>query len=488
MPAGQRMSKSLVWFRQDLRLADNPALTAAAQRGEPVVALYVLDDATTGHWKMGAASRWWLHYSLEKLAASLQEHGIPLLLAKGDASDIILHLAHEHAIDAVYWNRCYEPYAVRHDHDLKDRLKAAVIEAQSFNGSLLHEPWTVLTGGKTPYKVFTAYWNTAKKLEVEKPLPVPQGLKGAKLPTMDDLKDWHLLPAHPDWAGGMRDYWQVGEAAGHKRLRDFAKDMAGTYAATRDQPSKDVTSRLSPYLHFGEISPRQVWHEIQKAANDHNGGHDADKFLSELGWREFSYYLLYHFPTLPERAFNPRFEGFHWQENAEFLHAWQRGQTGYPIVDAGMRQLWQIGWMHNRVRLITASFLIKHLGIDWRAGSDWFWDTLVCADLASNSASWQWVAGSGADAAPYFRIFNPILQSEKFDAGGEYIRQYVPELARLPAQYLHAPWAAPSEALAQAGVKLGETYPQPIVDHAEARQKALAAYRELGGRGDEDGD
>jgi deoxyribodipyrimidine photo-lyase len=429
-----------------------------------------------------------LHHSLEKLAASLHEHGITLLLAKGDASDIILHLVHEHKIDAVYWNRCYEPYAIRHDQDLKSRLKETGIEACSFNGSLLHEPWTVLTGSQTPYKVFTPYWKAAGKLPVEKPLPVPQGLHGANLPAMEKLSDWELLPTHPDWAGGMRDSWQVGEAAAHHRLKAFAKAILGTYASQRNEPARDVTSRLSPYLHFGEISPRQVWHEIEKAVSDNKGGHDADKFLSELGWREFSYYLLYHFPTLPERAFNPRFEGFPWQENAAFLQAWQRGQTGYPIVDAGMRQLWQIGWMHNRVRMITASFLIKHLGINWRTGSDWFWDTLVCADLAANSASWQWVAGSGADAAPYFRIFNPILQSEKFDAEGAYIRQYVPELAALPGNYIHKPWEAPPGILEMAGVKLGETYPHPIVDHNTARQAALAAYRELGGQGDgEDG-
>ena len=319
------MPASLVWFRQDLRLTDNPALTAAARRGEPIVALYVLDDATPGQWKMGAATRWWLHYSLEKLAASLREHDITLLLAKGDASDIILHLAHEQKINAVYWNRCYEPYAVRHDHDLKDRLKAAGIAAESSNGSLLHEPWTILTGGQTPYKVFTAYWNAAKKLPVDSPLPVPQGLKGAKLPAMEKLADWRLLPTHPDWASGMRDYWQIGEDAGQQRLKAFAKDMAGTYASTRDQPSKDVTSRLSPYLHFGEISPRQVWQAMQQAA----AGHDSEKFLSELGWREFSYYLLYHFPTLPEKAFNPRFEGFHWQENDKFL---QPGSAVRPAI------------------------------------------------------------------------------------------------------------------------------------------------------------
>ena len=441
---------------------------------------WTIKPLAIGRWAGPAAGG--CIYSLEKLAASLREHGVTLLLAKGNAADTVLHLVHEYKLEAVFWNRCYEPHAIKHDHDLKDRLKEAGIAAESFNGALLHEPWTILTGGKTPYKVFTAYWNAAKRVAVEAPLPEPKNLQGMNVKVLDDLVDWRLLPTHPDWAGGMRDFWRPGEAAGHQRLQEFAKEMAGSYAARRDQPAQDVTSRLSPYLHFGEVSPRQVWQAMEKAAR----GHDADKFLSELGWREFSYYLLYHFPTLPERAFNPRFEGFHWQANAKFLKAWQHGQTGYPIVDAGMRQLWQIGWMHNRVRLITASFLIKHLGIDWRAGSDWFWDTLVCADLASNSASWQWVAGSGADAAPYFRIFNPILQSEKFDTKGDYIRQYVPELAKLEAKYLHAPWEAPAEALERAGVKLGETYPLPIVDHGEARAKALAAYGELGRHGDED--
>jgi deoxyribodipyrimidine photo-lyase len=476
------MSSSLVWFRQDLRLADNSALHAAAARGQPIIALYVLDDATSGHWKPGGASRWWLHYSLEKLAASLAEHKITLLLARGNAADTVLHLVHDHKIDAVFWNRCYEPYAVRRDSELKDRFKTAGIEAHSFNGSLLHEPWTVLTGSQTPYKVFTPYWKAAQKAAaIEKPLPVPQNLKGANIAAMDRLADWRLLPTQPDWAGGLRDCWQPGEAAGQQRLRDFAKSMHG-YAEQRNQPGQAVTSRLSPYLHFGEVSPRQVWHEIEKAGT----GHDAEKFLSELGWREFSYYLLYHFPTLPESAFNPHFEGFKWRGNPAHLKAWQQGKTGYPIVDAGMRELWQTGWMHNRVRMITASFLIKHLGIDWRTGADWFWDTLVCADLAANSASWQWVAGSGADAAPYFRIFNPILQSEKFDAEGGYIRRYVPELAQLPAKYLHTPWETPEMVLLAAGVKLGETYPYPIVEHNTARLAALAAYRDLGGQEDED--
>ncbi len=460
----------LVWFRQDLRLADNPALRAAIDIGAPVVPVYILDDETPGQWKRGGASRWWLHHSLVSLARDLEKRGAKLTLRRGKAGDVLAKLIAETKASGVYWNRCYEPFAVARDKALKAEFEAKGLAARSFNASLIFEPLTVLSKSGTPFRVFTPFWKACLAAEAP-PLPTPAPKKisaPAASPKSDTLDAWKLLPTKPDWAGGFA-VWTPGEAGAQARLMRFVGEALDGYGNLRDRPDIEGTSRLSPHLHFGEISPRQCFH----------AGAASPKFQSELGWREFSAHLLFSQPDLPETSLRREFADFPWRENKAHLRAWQKGQTGYPIVDAGMRELWQTGWMHNRVRMIAASFLVKHLLQPWRAGEDWFWDTLVDADLANNAASWQWVAGCGADAAPYFRIFNPILQGAKFDPDGKYIRRFVPELAKLPTEYLFAPWEAPAPVLAQAGVTLGKTYPKPIVDHGEARARALAAFQSL---------
>ena len=466
----------IVWFRQDLRLSDNPALHQAAESGRPVIPVFVLDDDTPGKWAWGGASRWWLHHSLEELAADLEAQGVHLVMRSGPSDEVITDLVEETGASAVFWNRCYEPFARKRDEAIKSALKDKGVDATSFNGSLLAEPWTVQTKTGDPYKVFTPFWRAEQEvIDPADPLPAPKSIKPWKSIASDDLADWKLTPSKPDWAKGFPDHWTPGEAGAANRLSQFLDERLLSYADGRDRPDRDDTSGLSPHLHWGEISPRQIWHQTRNRSE----GKNADKFLSEVGWREFSYNLLYHFPDFPDRNYQDKFDGFPWSENEAAFTAWTKGQTGYPIVDAGMRQLWQTGWMHNRVRMISASFLIKHLLIDWRRGQDWFWDTLVDADLANNSASWQWVAGSGADAAPYFRIFNPITQGEKFDPDGKYVKRFVPELAKLPVKYINAPWTAPESVLAQAGIKLGTTYPKPIVDHSQARERALAAFKGL---------
>lgn len=474
----------IVWFRQDLRLSDNPALTAAVASGRPVLPVYVLDDETPAGWRPGGASRWWLHGSLEALAAGLADCGARLLLRSGDAAKVIPELVRATGAGAVYWNRCYEPYAVERDSRIKADLKTLGVDAESHNGSLLFEPWEVRNQAGDRYKAFTPFWKACLRLpEPPAPLPAPERIRGwAEAPDGDDLADWGLRPTKPDWAVGLRENWASGENGARERLQAFMEHALPGYAEQRDLPAVDATSRLSPYLHFGEISPRTIWHAVSHAlaGNAESAkSKGVTKFLSEIGWREFSYHLLFHFPGLPERNLRADFDGFPWADDSALLRAWQRGQTGYPIVDAGMRQLWHTGWMHNRVRMVVASFLIKDLLVDWRHGEAWFWDTLVDADLANNAASWQWVAGSGADAAPYFRIFNPVLQGERFDPEGAYVRRWVPELAALPDSHIHRPWTAPEAMLLQSGVELGEIYPNRIVDHGMARERALAAYKTI---------
>ncbi|WP_233205108.1 cryptochrome/photolyase family protein [Alkalicaulis satelles] len=467
-----------MWFRQDLRLSDNPALLAAAASGAPVICVYVLDDVSPGVWKRGGASRWWLHHSLASLDKDLRAFGAGLTLLRGDARTVIPDLVKASGAHAVYWNRRYEAWARTRDEAIKTSLKQAGVEARSFNGSLIVEPWDIATKKGAPYRVFTPFW---KALQASHAPPEPAGrpskLQVIEGPGGEDLASWGLLPTKPDWAGGLRDAWTPGEASAQGRLGEFIANRVKAYAGTRNLPAEHGTSRLSPHLHFGEISPRQVWHGVEQAGL--TGSEGGRTYLSEIGWREFSYNLLYHFPDLPDANFQPRFDRFDWTGTPDQLEAWKRGQTGYPIVDAGMRELWHTGWMHNRVRMITASFLIKDLFIDWREGEAWFWDTLVDADLASNAASWQWTAGSGADAAPYFRIFNPVSQGEKFDPDGAYVRKWIPELAGLDADVIHAPWTAGGLALARAGVKLGTDYPEPMVDHAGARKAALAAFEKI---------
>ncbi len=468
----------IVWFRQDLRLADNPALQAAAATGAPVIPVYILDDDAPGDWRPGGASRWWLHHSLASLASDLQQLGGQLVLMKGEAQEQLDALIEQTGADAVFWNRLYDPWARKRDEAIKSSLKDRGVRARSFNGSLIVEPWDIATKTGNPYKVFTPFWKSLKADHTPaEPTGRPNALQLHAHEGGLSLDDLDLLPTKPDWSGGLQENWTPGEAAAHGRLGQFLKAAVSDYSDRRNLPGQSGTSRLSPHLHFGEISPRQVWHAVKQSDHARTGG--ADTYLSEIAWREFSYNLLYHFPDLPEANFQSKFDAFEWDECEDTLKAWQKGQTGYPIVDAGMRELWATGWMHNRVRMIVASFLIKDLFIHWRRGEDWFWDTLVDADLASNAASWQWTAGSGADAAPYFRVFNPVGQSEKFDPKGDYLRKWIPELADLPDKVIHAPWTADHAVLTRAGVSLGKTYPKPIVDHSEARKRALAAFEKI---------
>lgn len=480
----QGMSKPILfWFRQDLRLKDHPALQAAAASGRPVIPLYILDDEAPGCWRSGGASRWWLHHSLAALDAALQRnYRLSLVLRRGPAYDILPALARDCGADSIICTRQYEPWAADLEQRLHRHLTDLDIEFKRYPGSLLFEPGSVLTQGETPFKVFTPFWKSClARPEPRLPLPPPERLVPAAAPESESLEDWRLCPARPDWAAGWSDLWQPGSQGAGSALARFLGEGIQDYSEGRDIPSRFSTSRLSPHLHFGEISPRAVWHAARQAARNRPVlAEQVDKFLAELGWREFSYHLLHFFPTLPEEPFRAPFAAFPWRRDGTGLRAWQRGQTGYPLVDAGMRELWQTGYMHNRVRMVAASFLTKHLMIHWREGEDWFWDTLVDADLANNSASWQWVAGSGADAAPYFRIFNPVTQGQKVDANGDYVRRWVPELAALPDRYLHRPFDAPAGVLEGAGVTLGETYPKPVVAHGEARQRALDAYRNLG--------
>ncbi len=472
----------LLWFRQDLRLTDNRALSAALATGRPVMPVYVLDDDTPGPWRLGGASRWWLHQSLASLGRDLQKLGSRLILKRGLTPRVLAALAEEIGAAAVDATRSYEPWALDLEQGLAVQLEAGGCSFKRFSGSLLFEPETLRTKAGDPFRVFTPFYKACLNLELPKPpLPRPEHIPCPEVwPESDRLEGWSLTPKCPDWAKGFHEHWQPGEAGAKDRLSRFLDEAMAGYGDQRDRPDKPGTSRLSPHLHFGEISPHQCWHAVEdRLAGDRLGSNGGGSFLRELVWREFSYHLLFHWPDLPEKAFRPEFEAFPWDDNAAGLDAWQRGRTGYPIVDAGMRELWQTGWMHNRVRMITASFLIKHLLIPWQAGEAWFWDALVDADLANNSASWQWVAGSGADAAPYFRIFNPLLQGKKFDPRGDYVRRFVPELETLDTAYLHAPWEAPSHVLKAAGIVLGETYPHPIVNHGTARKRALEAYQAI---------
>ncbi len=462
------------WFRQDLRLTDNPALLKAAEQGT-VLPIYILDDANAGNWKMGAASRWWLHRSLAALDDALSGR---LNIYRGRAEELLPEIVQRCKAASICWNRCYEPWRIERDKGLKARLTELGFTVQSYNGSLLWEPWQVLNRQGRPYKVFTPYYRKGclSQPAPQNPLAAPAELKLAdpdenRLP----LADLELLEGYP-WHAKLTHHWLPGEAGARQRLNDFLEQGLAGYREGRDFPARDNISKLSPALHFGELSPRQVWYAATAAALEKGLAEDLDCFHSELAWREFSYYLLYHFPQLATDNFQQKFDRFPWQQEAESLATWQRGLTGIPIVDAGMRELWETGFMHNRVRMIVASFLVKNQLQHWHGGERWFWDTLLDADLASNSAGWQWVAGCGADAAPYFRIFNPVTQGQKFDANGLYVRRFVPELAGLPDKHLHAPWMAPDSVLNHAGVVLGETYPQPLVDLKASRQRALDAY------------
>ncbi|GAA1341012.1 cryptochrome/photolyase family protein [Arthrobacter roseus] len=467
------MGTSLVWLRDDLRLADNPALHEAIQHGGTVCVLYVFDQSPDIR-PLGAATRWWLHHSLEALRTQIEDVGGQLILRNGIAADVVKDLIAEIGADALLWNRRYGLPERTTDTALKNWAHEHDVEAHSFQANLLFEPWQVQTKQGENYKVFTPFWRAClEQPQPRQPLPAPSSLTPATLrdsathPSSDALDDWGLLPSTPDWAGGLRDEWTPGEAGAHNRLTTFFDERVEDYSQGREKPGQEATSRLSPHLRFGEISPFQIW---QAAKENKTTGleHEIRVFGSEVGWREFCWQLLYHNPDLATQNYRREYDAFEWeQDTADDVSAWQQGHTGYPMVDAGMRQLWNTGWMHNRIRMVTASFLIKNLMVNWRTGEQWFWDTLVDADAASNPANWQWVAGSGADAAPYFRIFNPVTQSKKFDPSGGYLRRFVPELAALDDSSVHEPWKNP---------EVAPDYPEPIVDLKETRHRALDAY------------
>lgn len=462
---------AIIWFRNDLRLSDNAALIKACQH-ENVVPLYIFDENAAR--RLGAAKRLWLHHALDNLILNLRSVGAELILRIGDESSVMEDVISETNADAVYWNRRYEPQAIETDTELKRSLKDKNIQVESFKGHLLHEPTQLTTKAGTPFRVFTPFWKTLDAtIEVETPYPAPESVASntGEL-TSVALAELDLLPTKPDWSGSILERFTPGETAAHNILTDYLDDDVANYKDHRDFPALDATSKLSPYLTFGEISPRQIWFASENVSG-------AQPFRRQLAWRDFSYHLLFHNPGLDENNFNNAFDEFQWDKNDELLSIWKKGKTGYPIVDAGMRELWQTGYMHNRVRMIVASFLTKHLLIDWREGEKWFWDTLVDADPANNTAGWQWVAGSGADASPYYRIFNPIIQGKKFDTDGEYVKKYVPELKNLDAKYIHAPWETPEHVLKSISLELGRDYPKPIVEHGFARNRALEAYGQM---------
>jgi deoxyribodipyrimidine photo-lyase len=469
-------SPIIVWFRQDLRLLDNPALHAAAENGH-ILPIYILDDDNAQDEKMGGASRWWLHHSLIALDQALKHH---LSVYQGDAKTVLFEIAQKHQITDIYWNRCYEPWRINRDQMIKKQLSAQGITCCSFNSALLWEPWQVLKKDATPYKVFTPFYKHCRQAVTPRaPLPVPDPLQLIKDHEQKlSIADLQLLPKI-DWSQSLRPHWDIGSIAAQQKLEHFIEHELAYYQEERNFPAKQVSSRLSPHLHFGEISPNQIWYAVQAHGIAKKLEKNIDAFLRELSWREFAYHLLYHFPALPHKNLQAKFDSFPWEHNPDALKRWQKGLTGYPLVDAGMRQLWQTGYMHNRLRLVTGSFLVKNLLLAWQEGEAWFWDCLVDADMADNSMNWQWVAGCGVDAAPFFRIFNPVTQGKKFDPQGKYVRKFVPELAQLPDQYLFCPWEAPQAILEKAGITLGKDYPEPIVDLSLSRERALAAFASL---------
>lgn len=469
----------ILWFRRDLRLDDHPALHAAVQSGAPVIPTFIWSPEEAGDWSPGSASRWWLHQSLSSLRDDLERSDSFLILRIGNALDELRNLADETGAGSVYWNRCYEPALVERDKSLKAQLRKDGLEARSFQGNLLYEPWKVSTQEDNPYRVFTPFWKRCRQqCEPAEPFPAPSTIPRIESrPDSCELERFGLLP-NVDWAGGFRDEWHPGEAGAREKCDEFLEQAIETYQGERDRPDRRGTSRLSPHLHHGEISVRRIWYDIeQRCETDRrtSEGKSLETFRSELGWREFAHHVLFHFPETADHPLREQFEEFPWIDDRVILRRWQRGKTGYPIVDAGMRELWESGWMHNRVRMIVGSFLTKDLLISWKEGARWFWDTLVDADLANNTLGWQWVSGCGADAAPYFRVFNPVTQGKKFDPEGDYVRRWVPELKELPKKWIHDPWNAPEDVLADADVSLRESYPVPIVDHGEARKAALAA-------------
>jgi len=460
------------WFREDLRLLDNPSFYESCSQGK-VIPLYIYD--VNNPKQIGGASKWWLHHSLNSLQKSLNGN---LCFFLGNPEEILLSLINKYQVQNVNWNRCYTPWRISNDTNIKANLLLKGVKVRTFNASLLWEPWDILKKDGTPYKVFTPYYKRGCLLNGVRPRPpidIPNHINFFfKKNNYNNINDLKLLK-NSNWSSKFADYWDVGEKASLSKLERFVSRGMIDYKEGRNYPGKKFVSQLSPYLHFGEISPHYIWHKINNFLPDNNTYH----FLSELGWREFSYYLLYHFPYIVEKNLQSKFDKFEWHYNKKYLTSWQKGMTGYPIVDAGMRQLWEEGYMHNRVRMVVGSFLVKNLLLHWHLGEKWFWDCLVDADLASNSASWQWIAGCGADAAPFFRIFNPITQGEKFDCEGIYTKKYLPELSKIPNKYLFCPWQAPQNILEGAGICLGKDYPHPIIDLQTSRNLALDSYKKI---------
>ena len=473
-------SIALVWFQEDLRLADHPALHAACKRHDVVIPVYIHAPGEAEPWQPGGASRWWLHHSLAALQSALESRGSRLLLCEGPSAAALAALCRETKATDVYWNRRQAPWADERDAAVRDRLEEANVACHRMHAGLLIPPASLLNRQGAPYQVFTPFWKAAVQEPVGQPLPAPDAIPAPRTwPKSLSLQALGLLPK-VDWAGGLREAWEPGESGAHAQLAAFLDGAADHYQQQRDIPAASGVSGLSPHLHFGEITPGQVLDTLHAATPEMGEGLAA--FVRQLYWREFAHYLLHHFPHTPIQPLRANFVAFPWRRDAKALRTWQRGETGYPIVDAGMRELWHTGWMHNRVRMVVASFLVKHLLLPWQEGAAWFWDTLVDADLANNTLGWQWAAGCGADAAPYFRIFNPMLQGAKFDGDGAYVRQWVPELAALPDKHIHKPWELSDIELRAAGVTLGKQYPKPIVDHHAARERALAAYAEIKGK------
>ncbi len=478
-PEVSSVPTAIVWFRKDLRLRDNPSLHAALLAKQSILPIFVWDPEEGGSWSPGAASRWWLHQALESLGEEIKSLGGRLVLAQGKAAELIPKLARQHQVEKVYYGRSYDPAGLATQEEVEEALDLAGVDTESFNASLLQEPWETKNGTGKPFQVFTPYWRKSRSIIYREPADYSLAKLSFLRPihSIASLDELGLLPDHP-WTGKLSDHWSVSESSAHQQLERTVNEVTHSYATRRNHPSVDGTSGLSPYLAWGLISPRQICRAVLQSDNE--GSHRGEnKFLVEIGWREFSYHLLYHYPTIPDNPLRPKYAAFPWVSDPANLKRWQFGRTGYPMVDAGMRQLYETGWMHNRVRMIVASFLVKHLLISWTEGARWFWDTLVDADLASNTQGWQWAAGCGADAAPYFRIFNPITQGEKFDTRGIYAKRWIPALADLPSKWIFRPWEAPPSILEENALTLGKDYPAPCVDHSYGRARALEALASL---------
>jgi deoxyribodipyrimidine photo-lyase len=479
------MSPALLWFRRDLRLADNPALQALLEEGHTPVPVYI-HDTPDADWPPGAASAWWLHHSLGALRRSLRELGSDLLVFYGDPEHILPRLLQQTRATRVAWNACFEPAQRKRDTRIRQSLEQRGCRVSCHNATLLREPRELLKSDGSPYRVFTPFWKNLQRIgPIRRTLPAAGKLPAFEANPVSEslaIEALGLLPA-ADWDKAFYAHWQPGEAGARQALEDFCEQRLPDYPARRDLPERPGTSRLSPHLHFGEISPVQLWETVStRAAAIVAPGNIAatESYLRQLAWREFSYHMLYHFPATPRESLDERFAAFPWRSHYQAdLQRWQRGQTGIPLVDAGMRELWTTGYLHNRVRMVVASFLTKNLLIPWQEGARWFWDTLVDADLANNTMGWQWCAGCGVDAAPYYRIFNPVLQGEKFDREGRYVRRWVPELAKLGNRHLHRPWSADPAVLAEAGITLGDNYPEPLVDLQQSRRRALSAWEQI---------